>query len=846
MDYMDWTDGGLDEIVSFVTMNSLFKARHNYKKPFNPVTDLPESKLNRVDEWACQAADVTIEASTSSTHSIPRHPCDVLAEHWDDVFDRYRFASHLFDGESSLLESPTCALCKLLARSPMINDGGPLRRNCFAVYAVNLLDQRERLAAENYTPEHFVMGLTMSVGRHSRPETHLEGLSRKNHRYGAQDLIVPVITQGDKDKLGHYSPYMAHMIDPKQTDFGLLQQWISKCESNHAVCQKHQGSFEQLGVTLTVVDCQLKTKVPLPRGERYLTLSYRWGKPPDCDDPWAVSAAPRTVRDAMALALKLGFRYLWVDRHCIDQSNEVNKARELAIMDHIYENATMTIVAMAGSDDTYGLPGVGTEPIVSRNEPAKATLAGHTLVSLNPDILASVRNSEWSTRAWTFQEALLSRRCLLFTPDQVYFICRTTYWSEFLPNFPDIKLHSGDSADTQFDPDSVASRELSLANLFSFKKGGFDPARSNTAQLQRDVNIYMKRMMGDQNDGLNAFRGILSRSIYWSYYGVPLITRVGRDLSRTADLTADTRNLPKLPETVSNCVSLVIQKYARDRRVEQMISVTSPDPTKQRKHKTMFGNNYYENYTYDCLPGPDEPLHPSPVLAFLLGLSWAVEHKTTCSRRPPMPSWSWVSVFGGTIDFGGPVNQNGDLDGPKELPTDVSTILNSDVKVWVPLDKGLPSRWIEFDLAFQSSSTKVIPEHSPLIRVESCVGDIGSVTFQPCERESFFESDKVLVSIAGLVDAAPYEIYIDCVDELPDHATDGETTWDNLGWKFLLTSRSTIYNAGPEWKAKWKDWQPTNAFLIIRPFGDYYKRVGFLKTKDKLYRNAKREAVVLA
>ncbi|KAI1755383.1 heterokaryon incompatibility protein-domain-containing protein [Xylaria castorea] len=841
---MDWTHRGLDEIVSFTESNSLFKkSQYDHQEPFNPATDLPELKLYRVHEWECQAAGVTAGASTS-TQCIPRHPCDVLAEHWDDVFDRYRFASHLFDGDiDSVLTSPTCALCKLLTQSPMMNDKERLRRNHFAVYAVNLLGEHERLAAENYAPEHFVMGLTVSVGRHHHPERHLKGLSRRNHRHGTQGLLVPAIKQVKKHELESRSPYMARVIDPKQTDFGLLQRWISKCQTDHAACQKPQGSFEQLGVALTVVDCQSKSKVPLPQGERYLALSYRWGEPPDCDDPWAVSAAPRTVRDAMALTLRLGFRYLWVDRHCIDQDNEVNKARELVIMDHIYENATLTIVAMAGSDDTYGLPGIGTEPIVSRNEPSQATLAGHTLVSLSPDILASVRNSEWSTRAWTFQEALLSRRCLLFTPDQVYFICRTTYWSEFLPNFPSIKPPGGDVAVTEFDPYLGSAPEVSLANLFHFETGSLESAQNELAQFQRDVNIYMKRMMGDQNDGLNAFRGVLSRSIYWSYYGVPLVTRAGRGLSRTIDPTADAKNLPELPETVSNCVSIVVQKYARDRRMEQMISVTALDTSKQRGRKTIFGGTHYDNYTYDCLPGAGEPLHPSPVLAFLHGLSWAVDPGTTCSRRRPMPTWSWVSVFGGSIDF------HGDPDGPKELPADVWTILNSDVKAWLPLDKGLPPKWTEwteFDTVFQSSSAKVIPERSPLIRVESRVGDIESVTFQPRKGESVYDLDKLCVSIVGLVDAAPYEIHIDCPDELPYHAPDEETTWNNLGWKFLLIHRASIYNADPKWRHMWEDWQPTNAFLMIRPFGDCYKRVGILKTKDKLYQYAKREAVVIA
>ncbi|KAI0443386.1 heterokaryon incompatibility protein-domain-containing protein [Xylaria telfairii] len=340
-------------------------------------------------------------------------------------------------------------------------------------------------------------------------------------------------------------------MNTKQTDFGLLRQWISKCQTDHAACQQHQGSLDQLGVTLTVVDCHSKSKVALLQGERYLALSYRWGKPPECDDPWAVSAAPRTVRNAIALTLKLGFRYLWVDRHCIDQENEAKKARELAAMDRIYENATLTIVAMTGIDDTYDLPGMGTEPLVSQNEPSQAVLAGHRLVSLSLDILTLVRESEWSTRAWTFLEALLSGRCLLFTPDQVYFMCRTTYWSESLPNFPDIRLH-GDGPVTEYDPYLGSDPEVSLLNLFYFDTGGLESVQSELAQSQRNVNIYLKRVMGDENDGLNAFRGILSRLAYWSYYGVPLVTRADRGLSRTIDPITDYENLPRLPEMVDH------------------------------------------------------------------------------------------------------------------------------------------------------------------------------------------------------------------------------------------------------------------------------------------------------
>ncbi|KAI3344063.1 heterokaryon incompatibility protein-domain-containing protein [Ustulina deusta] len=274
----------------------------------------------------------------------------------------------------------------------------------------------------------------------------------------------------------------------------LISAYFSDGSTNasHTACQQPQGSLDQLGATLTVVDCQSKSKVPLAQGERYLALSYRWGKPPGCDDPWAVSAAPRTLRDAMTLTLKLGFRYLWVDRHCIDQKNEANKAKELAIMDHIYENATLTIVGMAGADDASGLLGIRTEPIVSRNEQLQAVFS----------------------RAHTCSIELGS-----FDFDQVYFLCRAAYWSESLPNFPNIKVHEGDGTVAEYGRCSGSNTEVSLSNVFYFEAGGLESVPGELARFERDVNIYIKRMMGDQIDRLNACRGVLSHSVYCSYYG---------------------------------------------------------------------------------------------------------------------------------------------------------------------------------------------------------------------------------------------------------------------------------------------------------------------------------------
>jgi hypothetical protein len=67
---------------------------------------------------------------------------------------------------------------------------------------------------------------------------------------------------------------------------------------------------------------------------------------------------------------------------------------------------------------------------------------GHNAVQLIEDVSPSVsfmvtrlpemyiRASKWNTRAWTLQERLLSRRCLIFTEWRVYFQCRSTGMSE--------------------------------------------------------------------------------------------------------------------------------------------------------------------------------------------------------------------------------------------------------------------------------------------------------------------------------------------------------------------------------------------------------------------------------
>ncbi len=96
-------------------------------------------------------------------------------------------------------------------------------------------------------------------------------------------------------------------------------------------------------------------------------------------------------------------------------------------MDAIYGNAELTIVAAAGEDQSHGLPGLNSRP---RTAQRTAMAGSYRIVETLPDPHHKVSASRWFTRAWTFQEGLLSRRSLIFTDDQIYYECTGMNCSE--------------------------------------------------------------------------------------------------------------------------------------------------------------------------------------------------------------------------------------------------------------------------------------------------------------------------------------------------------------------------------------------------------------------------------
>jgi hypothetical protein len=60
----------------------------------------------------------------------------------------------------------------------------------------------------------------------------------------------------------------------------------------------------------------------------------------------------------VTVAKALGTQYLWVDKYCINQRDVSITYQQLQAMGQTYKNARFTIIAVAGEDEDFGLPGV--------------------------------------------------------------------------------------------------------------------------------------------------------------------------------------------------------------------------------------------------------------------------------------------------------------------------------------------------------------------------------------------------------------------------------------------------------------------------------------------------------
>lgn len=325
-------------------------------------------------------------------------------------------------------------------------------------------------------------------------------------------------------------------------DAGLAKEWLAECEAHKH--SKSEGDtrgdylFQSPGFRL--IDVEEECLVQVTERRNYVALSYVWGAIPtilqpqeDSDakpvllttidnvdslsEPGGLSAAkveasgariPNTVRDAMDFTCQLGMKYLWVDTLCIVQDDPEDKGRLIAAMDDVYAGASATLIAASGTDADAGLPGVRPRSVDSQAPTKIAVPADQGFLNLSiclPSLSEQVRAAKWHTRGWTFQEQALSRRCLYFTPTELFFNCNGAQLREgYAVEEQDceVEMRTGPpwwTRNLRRDPDPGPYRYLGDAGAL----GGME--------YQGAVRDYMRKDLTYGDDILNAFEGVFNK-----------------------------------------------------------------------------------------------------------------------------------------------------------------------------------------------------------------------------------------------------------------------------------------------------------------------------------------------
>lgn len=233
---------------------------------------------------------------------------------------------------------------------------------------------------------------------------------------------------------------------------------LTECIHSHDECRSHtDGSY--LPTRLIQIQASEEGDNPqltlqgsraVPRGSRYAALSYCWGEyKPVCmttqldatrrDDnlrsiQW--DELPRTFQDAVKFTLALGIEYLWIDSICIVQGDSKDWIREAPTMNAVYKNSYVTLAALCGDDSRHGLLTSSMEALSSPVAQLRTAESIHVLYTRPPHYLDfviqdhTIKATEHGchypllSRAWTYQERIVSTRVIFFTESEMIYQCQ--------------------------------------------------------------------------------------------------------------------------------------------------------------------------------------------------------------------------------------------------------------------------------------------------------------------------------------------------------------------------------------------------------------------------------------
>jgi hypothetical protein len=224
-----------------------------------------------------------------------------------------------------------------------------------------------------------------------------------------------------------------------------LREYLDVCDFTHTECGewKFRRDSDSMPSRLVKIDNLSNYVQIVPISDyshiRFAALSYCWGGDDSMSltrknlELWSRSLSrselPKTLSDAITFTMKLGLQYIWIDRLCIIQDDEEDKAREIARMPGIYYGAYVTVSANDASHCAEGFLhnfddlAKKVSSVIAFRYHCSNKGKGSAILNEYEDKPHWHSRDVVSSRAWTLQEQVLSRRLISCKYDGVEVKC---------------------------------------------------------------------------------------------------------------------------------------------------------------------------------------------------------------------------------------------------------------------------------------------------------------------------------------------------------------------------------------------------------------------------------------
>jgi hypothetical protein len=325
-----------------------------------------------------------------------------------------------------------------------------------------------------------------------------------------------------------------------QDNLERAKSWIETCLSEHEKCHTfHHNTVQQNDRrptrVLEVSDSSVKLRCDMAaQNFDYLALSHMWGDPSaehlklqlDNIDhfrlniPWHKLSS--IYEEAIRVTLALGYKYLWIDSLCIIQDSATDWKYEASLMAAVYGNSACNLAflfpSLSPETATRSDPRVWNPCILRAATPSQSGvyiqhytgLLRATYQTTEPQDWLIQRNWPLFSRAWTFQEYLLSPRTLLLGHKNLLWQCSRGFYDELLGPI-------AEAPHTYNDTRPKRGRDMGKSRYFpAYFQPGFseDMAMSAPKSLafmldwQALVTEYRTRELSFAKDRVIAFAGI--------------------------------------------------------------------------------------------------------------------------------------------------------------------------------------------------------------------------------------------------------------------------------------------------------------------------------------------------